>query len=642
MFQLLPGFSVLTVTFAAWLISSTANYARAWQAVEIEAAIGAREIYVGESVDYAVEIRNAENPTPPDLSDFKQRFDIAVLGDESRNQSSVTIINGRISQTETLSHVYRYRLTPKATGKVTVPAAKLMIDGQEVKSRQFDLQVIEPELQDHVVASISVDAERVYPSQPFKVTLTIWVRPLPDDSQTDPLRPLRRSPPQIQINWLEPMAGVETDEQQAWLQPLLAQNGVGFRLNEVSASSGSFFDGPRAAIFDLAAGRENRDGLDGESVRYYKYQLSRTFIGKRSGLVTFGPALVKGTFVSGLRGNDYQAKNLVVATAPVNVEVREVPQPRPANFCGGIGRYQWSIQASPTKLRTGDPLTLTLEVTREQDSGSLELISAPDLSANSQLINDFELIDTNPTGRADGSVKRFTYALRPKRAGVSLPALTIASFDPYREQFSDVSLPGVTLEVSDAVTLSGADLVGALSTGTTTEIKARSEGIFQNITEPALARDQSVPWLRWWQAAGTVWLIAAVLATIIHVQRRQSSDPVWLRKQQASKLAFRRLQQARQQMQQGDRREAVRLLRASIFGLVADTQNRVVEGLTTADVTAVLASTPLDYDARQRISRILETIDAAEFGGGQSADLETLMQETADWITRQGPKLQRA
>ena len=142
--------------------------------------------------------------------------------------------------------------------------------------------------------------------------------------------------------------------------------------------------------------------------------------------------------MDGMEGGRYTGRRLVAVAAAVPVEVREVPLPRPATFCGGIGNYRVAASASPTALRVGDPLTLRLDFERGQGSGSLDLISAPNLEANSKIAADFEIIDKNPTGRSEGEVKRFEYALRPKRAGCRHSARGRHGFQPrYGEVFGD-------------------------------------------------------------------------------------------------------------------------------------------------------------------------------------------------------------
>ncbi len=150
--------------------------------------------------------------------------------------------------------------------------------------------------------------------------------------------------------------------------------------------------------------------------------------------------------MEGMEGSSYTGRRLVAVAPAVPVEVREVPVPRPATFCGGIGNYRLAASASPTALRVGDPLTLTLDIERGQASGSLDLISAPDLAANPQIAADFEVLDKNPTGRREGEVKRFEYALRPKRAGVGIPPLAVTVFNPDTEKFSEIATKPIALD----------------------------------------------------------------------------------------------------------------------------------------------------------------------------------------------------
>ena len=88
---------------------------------EIICNVSDKEVFVGESVTFQVDIKNVENPTAPDLSILKDQFDVDFIGDQSRNQSQTMIINGRISQSSSFSHVYQYRLTPKQAGVLKIP-----------------------------------------------------------------------------------------------------------------------------------------------------------------------------------------------------------------------------------------------------------------------------------------------------------------------------------------------------------------------------------------------------------------------------------------------------------------------------------------------------------------------------------------
>ena len=609
---------------------------------EIAVGVSASEIFIGETVDYQVEIRNVKNPSAPDMSAIKQKFEVTPNGDQSRNQSSTFIINGRVSERNSFSHIFQFRLTPKSTGTLMIPPAKATINGETLTSDTVSLRVIEVETQDVVIVEIEPSQTTVYPTQPFTIVLRLFVKPLAREADRDPLAPLRRQPPHLQINWVDPIAGLATEDKARWLQPLLADDSIGFTLNDLTSRSNSIFDGMRAAVFNLAKGRETREDLDGRSIRYFAYELSRTFTPEKTGTYTFGPAIVKGTFAAGFERNEYTAKRLVAGSSAATVEVRDVPTPRPLTYCGGIGDYKTVASASPTRLRVGDPLTVTLDFERGADSGSLQLVSAPDLSANEQLAADFDLIDKSPTGRIDGSIKRFAYALRPKRPGVSIPAMTISTFNPQTERFDQIHTKEIALEVTEASQITSGDLIGGrTSPSPTNTIKSRTEGIFQNIIDPAELHDDRIDLLMSVEISIGVWVVAGLIIAFVAIHRHKSSNTVWMRRQQARKIAHRRLAEARSADSQDQPKEALRLVRSSLIGLIADLQNRIAEGLTTTDVDAVLKQFSLGDSDRTTIVNLLESIESGEYGAGQSIDPASAIETASNLIPKIATRLER-
>lgn len=607
---------------------------------EVRVGLDADEIFLGESVTYQVEIRNAPSQVEPDVSPLQSQFDVVPQGDHASSQSSMTIINGRVTREDVVSHTYQYRLTPKLSGELTVPGINVVIDGKPLAVRKLPLRVTAPEAQDVVVAELAATPPQVYPTQPFVVTLRIYVRPLPDDDGTDPLMPLRRRPPQLAINWHEPPDGLTANETQEWLQPLVARNGVGFTINEIRAGSRSLFDSPQLAIFDLASGRETRVDHDGKSVEYHAYQLARKFTPEKTGKYEFGPALIKGTFVAGMREDEFIPKRLAALAPAISVEVREVPSPRPVNYCGGIGSYQVRATASPAQLRVGDPLTLTLEFERDEQSGALELISAPELTAAAGLTEAFELVDKNPTGREEGNVKRFSYALRPKKAGVHIPALSIATFDPQEERFQDLLTEPISLDVAEAMHVTSGDLVGDVTSKGSANMKTSAEGIFQNVTDLSVVHDERVNIPVWTTAVACVWGVSAFVACAVSAQRRYLMDPRRQRRQQARRRALDLLAEASTLQATGNSPAALRHVRSAIIGLIADTRDRVAEGLTAGEIDLILRPTAISDEDRATLIHLLESLESAEFSGAStSVDASVAISEAESWIARNASRL---
>ncbi len=629
-------------TLLVWfsLLTPTSSFA-ADEDPAIEVAVSAAEIFIGETIDLQVEIRNVENPSPPDISAMREQFDVVPNGDQSQNQSSTFVVNGQISQQNLFSHVYLFRLTPKVAGALTVPPVKMKIGAEDLSSRTFTIQVQDLEVQDVVLLEVKVDPPKIYPTQPFTVTARMLVRPLPDGT-TDPLRPLRRQPPHLQINWVDAIPGLTSIDTSAWLQPLISQEGTGVTVNEISASTGSLFGNSRPAVFDVLKGRETRNGLDEKPVNYFVYELSRNYTAEKSDRYSFGPAMVKGHFVAGEQQAEFVGRRIVAVAPAVTVEVKEVPSPRPVTFIGGIGEYHVAASASPTKLRVGDPLTLTLEFARGDRAGSLELIAAPDLTLIPEIAENFDIIDKSPTGRVNSDIKKFAYAMRPKHPGVSLPALTLTTFDPANETFTELTTATIPLEVSEASQLSSGDLVGAIPSPANSDIQKNESGIFQNITDPAEFRDERLQLTHWLGAVAGIWCLAGCVIAGVALRRRKSTDVAGTRKSQARRSALARLTVARQLQNQGQTKDALRQVRSAFAGLVADIQNRVADGLTTADIFAALQEAAVPAPIQMETRSLLESIEGAEYGGSNAIAADNAISAATALIESVSPVLERS
>ena len=598
---------------------------------EAEVRLLANEIFIGESVDMHVTIKNTKNPSAPDMSAFNNDFSVAYIGDQSLNQSSVFIVNGRKSENQTFGHVYGYRLTPKKAGDFTTPAPVFNIDGQKIAAPAAQLKVQAPDKQDQVVLELDVSKTKLYPTQSFDVTLRILVKPLPGtEKASDPLSPLVRQPPHIDANWVDIPEGLSSGDRNQWLRSFVTETGIGFTLNNVANSRGFFND---AAVLSLSNGRATRTGLDGSKIEYWVYELRRTFTAEKAGSFTFGPASVKGTFADAVAGRRNFSGHRYVAFSPSQtVDVREVPAPRPATYSGGIGNYRFAASANPTTLRVGDPLTYTLEIQKTPNSGSLDLISAPDLSANPKMAADFDIIDKAPTGDVKGDVKKFAYGLRPKRAGASLPAMTLTVFNPETEKFSDLTTEPIALNITQTAQVNAGELVGALPSAQTQEIKSRAQGIFQNVTDVRETGDQHVNATLYAILSGGAWLLFGALSLVVGNWRRKSSDLVWQRRSRARRVSEQNLSDARAAQRESRAKDALKSIRDALVGLIADMRNIPAAGMTSHEADAALSAAGISSQPKQDAVKLLESIEAAEYGSAGALNIDEMIANTEKTI----------
>ena len=81
-----------------WLsIAQSFSPASAKEPPYLEVELESDELFVGESTTLQVAVHNADQPSAPSMKPLEELFEVAFLGEQSLNQSSTMIINGRIS-----------------------------------------------------------------------------------------------------------------------------------------------------------------------------------------------------------------------------------------------------------------------------------------------------------------------------------------------------------------------------------------------------------------------------------------------------------------------------------------------------------------------------------------------------------------
>ena len=609
---------------------------------EIIVKLKRQRIFEGESVGYSVMLNNVANPTAPDMSVFKD-FEVTSTGSQSMNMTSTQIINGRFSTIQRRGREYNYRLTPRKSGLLTVPAPTAKVDGRVLKGDELELRVVPPENQDVVQMEITAEPENVYPMQPVTVTLSIYVKPLPGDlSDRNPLRVSNRAP-KLTIPWVNDEQLPEGMEPKTawekWIRSYRSSSGSGFVVNDLAVSNPvmDFFRDHSELLFEPRPTRALRNDDTGKPQEYWAYRFQRAFIPKIPGKYTFGPAALKGLFADGT-GPDGRLKGRDIFTMarPLTFTIKDVPEEgRPDSYIGLVGKFTVDAALTPTKAKMGDPMTLTIKVTGR---GTLENAQAPDLATVPEIAKRFKVYDA--TEKTDSGSISFTYSLRPLEMGDEpFPAVPISYFDVEADRYVTVETKPIDISIGKAEKLSNRQIVAARRSngGGPSQIENRREGIFANITDLAAVHDDSVRPLYWLVGLG---VLAAGYVGLFFATRhfkRLRGDTALLRRRGAAAAARARLREGLNLLARGETRPCTEAVKDAVTGLVADTADTAQAGLTPKDVSARLEVFGLSQDIVTRTAALLETCDAARYAAAgldaaqianeSKAVLDTLVKE---------------
>lgn len=613
------------------------------QEPEIQVQVDRNKVFEGESLTYAILLNLVDKPTRPDLSHLTD-FAVEPAGEKELNSQSITIINGVRTEVVQKGTQYLYKLTPKSSGDLIIPAPTVTVGGMTIEGKPIKIQVKAIENQDLVKLEMSVDRPTVYMAQEFTLKLKVFVKALPDpNSDQDPLS-IQRDPPSLTVSWLDedqlPDSLTAKQSLNEVLQKLVSQRGNGFGINGYRDSSiFSMLDQTSLAFHPRPKVIKSKDATDNE-VTYWTYEFSRTFSATKPGQYQFIPVTLKGTFGKTINRGRLLGEDVFAKSNAVEVQVLDAPlDGRPDSYIGAIGAFTVVSELSPTTARVGDPLTLAITL---KGKGLLSDAQPPKLDSIAEINAGFKVYEG--TSETDERGKRFTYSLRPLSSSVKqLPEIPVTYFDVQQEKYVTLKTAPIDITVAEAERLNASSVVsnssGASADSTLTQIAG---GMVGNYTDLAsLSDDRYSP-----SFFVVVWVAMFGLALFAHawigLAKKRSANPQANRQRTALTRARALLADAEKLRMDSsatqNSTQTIDLLRRALVGLVADYANVSAEGLSIGDVDEKLAQFGATEELRSQVRSFLDSCDAARFSSG-SKDATSMSNQAESLVSRIGQAL---
>ena len=418
-------------------------------AADVQTSVSTRETYVNLPFTLQIQINNAKSQDTPVIPPV-DGLEIVLQGPPSRSYRT-TIINGRTTQRNTLT--YLYSVTATREGSFTIPAATVVVDGKETQTRAMRVIATQSETDDLLFVEIEGKDDEIYVGEALQMTLKIWVRAYRDQDFKVTLNEATMwSLISKQTQWgnfRESLQEMSKSRQRPGGKLTLREDSEGqareYLLYEINAT-----------VYPDRPGK-----IDGDGVRVilnYPEKLGRT----RSPFSALGDDFFGGS--NGF-GNDmfsgFGSQLTITSVRPIIAEnevepitVKPIPeQGRPENYRGAVGQYRIISEASQAVVKVGDPITLNIGI---EGKGPMDLLRAPALAEQKNLIHDFKVPNQPLAGFVDGSQKVFSTTIRPLTEDTKeIPGIEYSYFDPKQETFVSIKsdpIP-VTVEAADVLAL---------------------------------------------------------------------------------------------------------------------------------------------------------------------------------------------
>ena len=545
--------------------------------------------------------------TTQDVDDFRSGLhstDVVevIAGPYTSSESSFQMVNGHTSSSSSIT--YTYTLYAAKSGVYNIPAAHARVGGKQISSRPAKVTVVgsaqgrgnnSPKMHEDdnypphmkvagsaisgrdLFIKVSANKRKVYEQEPILLTYKVYT--LVDLTQ------LEGKMPEL----------------------------TGFHTQEIPL--------PQQKSFHI----ERVNGKPYRTVTWSQYVMYPQMTGKMEiPSITFKGIVVQQNrsvdpfeaFFNGGSGYVEVKRNIVAPS--IKIDVLPLPH-KPANFSGGVGKFNISAQLNKNELKAGDPLSLRIVV---GGIGNLKLIKQPVVN----FPKDWDKYDPKVTDKTkltsnglEGNMIYDILAVPRNQGDYTIPPVELTYYDTSLNQYKTIKTQSFEIEV-------------AKGDGSRSSVVDYSKDQPKDIKDikKGEAELHSVDNFFFGSVGYLMSLLipfAAFVALLVIFRNRaiDNADLVKMKGKKANKIATKRLRQANKLMLAGKTNEFYDEVLRALWGYVGDKLNMPAEKLSRENISEKLQSHNVDDNT---ISKFLSAIDDCEMMRFAPGDPEGNMNKT--------------
>jgi len=525
-----------------------------------------------------------------------------IAGPYTSVQTNYQMINGHTSSSSSVT--YTYTMYAGKSGTFTIPAANAKVNGKTISSKPVKITVSgqaqtnrngAPKMHDDaeddhqmrqagsaitgkdLFIKVSANKKSVHEQEPILLTYKVYT--------TVDLTQLRGEMPDL----------------------------TGFHTQEVQL--------PAQKSFHV----ENVNGRAYRCVTWSQYVMYPQMTGDLEiPSITFNGIVVQQNrsvdpfeaFLNG--GSGYVEVKREVVAPGLKIHVEPLPK-RPANFSGGVGRFNISAQLNEKEVKAGNPVTLRVVVS---GNGNLKLLKQPVVN----FPKDFDKYDAKVTDKTkltsnglEGNMIYDFLAVPRNHGKYTIPAIEMTYYDTSANQYKTIKTQSFELNVTKGDGKSGD--IANYADNLPKDIRGIKTGLASQQPKDHQFFGSRAYWL------SLIIPLIAFIALLIAFRRRavQNADIVKRRAGKASKVATKRLKKASQLMQNGKQSEFYDEVMRALFGYVGDKMNMPAEQLSRENISENLHQHNVDDET---ISKFVSALDECEFERYAPGDAKGNMNKT--------------
>lgn len=530
---------------------------------------------------------DGDNFVPPSFSGFRAQG------------PGQTISNSWINGKRSFSKSYNYMLIPTSRGEFTIGQATIEINGKIYKTSPIKITVTDavkvddygdpmPDVGDGIHLVAEVNKTNPYVNEPVTVVYKLYVSP-----STSVTNFIETESPKFNDFWSQ------TDR----VEP-----------NKIKVERGTF---------------------NGQEYRYVVLQKTVLYP-QKSGRLTLEPLMLNITMEvpTGKRGfgqRMYTQADKVVSSGTKYINVKPLPENKPADFTGAVGRFDFKVVPSKTRLHGGESLQLDVMVTGK---GNLKLFTLPKPVVPSAL----EMYDpehkesvTVPLSGMQGSISD-VYTIVPQSKGkYPIKPLSFSYFDPATGSYKTITSKEIMIDVLDDPTGPTAD--AAANGKGKQEVKSSEQFRFVDLdtTLEPVERDDFFGSGLFYALLFGPFLLIPVIVFARRKKEAYDSDVVGSKIRKTSRLARKYLSEAKKHL--GNKEPFYVALEKALHNFLKAKLHIETSEMSKQNIQELLLSRNADADTVNSFLKIMDSCEFARYAPSSGAAMQQDYESAVTVIT---------
>lgn len=306
---------------------------------------------------------------------------------------------------------------------------------------------------------------------------------------------------------------------------------------------------------------------------------------------------------------DPRSQKLKIKSNSASIEIKPLPEPRPAGFTNAVGDFRIESHLASDKFSTGQTGSLIYTIT---GTGNIKYLKEPDVKFPSEF-DTYDVrskFDGGVNGSTVSGTMTFDYTFTPNTVGqFTIPGEDFVYFNPSTGEYKTLKTGAYTLNVAQG------EETGDVNTSHLTDI------LPINVEAQGGTPTYIVNTWWYWMLYFIVFITLIVTLYLYRKRIEMIHDVKGMKIARAEKTARNRLKIAQGLMSAGKSEQFYASILEALFGYIGDKLSMPASQLSRENISEALSSHGADTAAVNKVIELIDMCETARYTpGGSSAD----------------------